>query len=218
MNKEEIDSLNRTSQKEYGIDSQISNSQITQENVVGLMASDGTGWQESQLILDKQWDGIMLWNSKKPTRGKDVLRFLRERIEEVGSFPLFYSAKKEAVYCANIIDFATNQDELDVIHSRNLSLKDFQEDFLDYTDENKSANIVFVAERIEKIKPISVNEFEFYQCQYPRQDNLSPIKTLPNDQISLIQQRSDKMTNELNHILFGPPGTGKTYNTINKAL
>ncbi len=29
---------------------------------------------------------------------------------------------------------------------------------------------------------------------------------------------SEKMTNELNQILFGPPGTGKTYNTINKAL
>jgi 5-methylcytosine-specific restriction protein B len=27
-----------------------------------------------------------------------------------------------------------------------------------------------------------------------------------------------KITNELNQILFGPPGTGKTYNTINKAL
>lgn len=26
------------------------------------------------------------------------------------------------------------------------------------------------------------------------------------------------MANELNQILFGPPGTGKTYNTINKAL
>lgn len=29
---------------------------------------------------------------------------------------------------------------------------------------------------------------------------------------------ADNMTNDLNQILFGPPGTGKTYNTINKAL
>ncbi|MFT7036844.1 MAG: 5-methylcytosine-specific restriction endonuclease McrBC GTP-binding regulatory subunit McrB [Cyclobacteriaceae bacterium] len=35
---------------------------------------------------------------------------------------------------------------------------------------------------------------------------------------SITQQNSDKMSNELNQILFGPPGTGKTYNTINQAL
>lgn len=35
---------------------------------------------------------------------------------------------------------------------------------------------------------------------------------------SLTQQNPDKMANELNQILFGPPGTGKTYNTINQAL
>ena len=34
----------------------------------------------------------------------------------------------------------------------------------------------------------------------------------------ITQQNSDKMANELNQILFGPPGTGKTYNTINQAL
>ena len=31
-------------------------------------------------------------------------------------------------------------------------------------------------------------------------------------------KREQKMANELNQILFGPPGTGKTYNTINQAL
>jgi len=35
---------------------------------------------------------------------------------------------------------------------------------------------------------------------------------------SITHHNSDNMANELNQILFGPPGTGKTYNTINKAL
>ncbi|MFC6860425.1 AAA family ATPase [Zunongwangia atlantica] len=189
-----------------------------QDEVVGLMASDSTGWQANELNLDAKWEGLILWNSKKPTRGPKVLKFLKNKIEDTGYFPLYYSVNKEAIYCANIIDLAINQKELDTINSKYNTLKNFNSDFNGYTDGKKSARIVFVAEGMEKIAPIPVSDFDFYKCKAPRQDNLSPIKNILEVQKRTIHHTSDNMPKELNQILFGPPGTGKTYNTINKAL
>lgn len=50
-----------------------------------------------------------------------------------------------------------------------------------------------------------------YKIQQP-----DTIQTIEN--LLRTYKKEQKMANELNQILFGPPGTGKTYNTINKAL
>jgi len=39
-----------------------------------------------------------------------------------------------------------------------------------------------------------------------------------NFNIKILKKKSEDSKNSLNQILFGPPGTGKTYNTINKAI
>ena len=101
------------------------------EDVIGLMASDSTGWQEHELGLERNWKGLVLWNSKKPTGGAKILGFLRDRIQESGFFPFYYSVRGSVIYKANIIDFATNQNELDKLQTDTNLIKHFKPEFRD---------------------------------------------------------------------------------------
>jgi len=75
---------------------------------------------------------------------------------------------------------------------------------------------------IERVKPLITNEFvtelnRNSKCPYRKFTNQDFI----NDVYQNIENMENKIiTNQssLNQILFGPPGTGKTFNTINEAL
>lgn len=200
------------------------------DEIIGLMASDRTGWQERYIQESANEDGVVLWNSKRPTGTDSTIKALRTLINDEVSFPLYYSAHGKVIYKATIKNFATNQKDLDgwQIENKDLIFQ-YGENFTDYNDGNKSAKILFLAENIEKVHPIDIADFEFYNCSAPRQDNLSPIKQEPEtieiesniDPIiptDIDSSNTVLIPQPLNQILYGPPGTGKTYHTINKAL
>lgn len=198
------------------------------EEVVALMASDSRGWQDEYIKESQGYDACILWNSKRPSGTTETLKFLREIISEGKSFNLYYSSGGFVNYAASVMDFAESQQDLDKSKwsDRAQKIMSFEPNFSDYYDDNKKASIVFLAQSLEKIKPIPISEFKFYNgYDVPRQDNLSPIRSEPSNPLEQDESNSSEVTtkmnqpkNHLNQILFGPPGTGKTFNSINHAI
>ena len=152
------------------------------DEVVGLMASDGTQWQDDHIEEMEGYDASILWNSKRPSGTNNTIKFLKNIISEGESFPLYYSIGGFANYKAEIIDFAESQEDLDKKQwDKKHKVLHYKKGFSDYHDDKKAARIVFLSKTISKIDPIPVEDFEFFDgYDAPRQDNLSPIKEIPN--------------------------------------
>ncbi|MEY8760516.1 hypothetical protein [Chryseobacterium tongliaoense] len=115
------------------------------DTVIGIMASDGTGWQED-LIKDKDTlNYAILWNSKRPSGTAATIKLLKECIEENGHFKLFYTFNGAVQYVAEVIDFVENEAEYNK-SGWNRKYEDIQwykNDYKEYSDGNKNASIVF---------------------------------------------------------------------------
>jgi 5-methylcytosine-specific restriction protein B len=197
------------------------------DEIIGLMASDATDWQDEFIINLRNFDSGIFWNSKTPTGTIQTLEPLRDILDEGRSFSLFYSIRGQVIYKANIIDFAQTNDELNNWIGSGSRIYGLKNKIEDYVDGNKFARILFLTDKMEKVDPVDVNNFTFFKSQPPRQDNISPISGEPSNFLIrelLMKETRFKNEKEINHnqplnqILYGPPGTGKTYNTINHAL
>ncbi len=192
------------------------------DDIIGLMASDNTDWKDD-LINDMGEDNYaVLWNSRTPTGRNDTIKMLRNKINNGEFFKLFYSVHGSVQYVAEIIDFVVNESQYkDKKWGTNFNkIAWIKNNYNEYADKNKSASIVFLARKFNKIKPIATSEFEIYKhYSYPVQDNLTPIVSEPD--MTIIPPTitpptsSSNMDNNnsfpLNNILYGPPGTGKTF-------
>lgn len=158
-----------------------SRQQDWKEEVVGLMAADSTGWQEDVIEEMEGHDSCIVWNSKRPSGGNRTIKFLRNRIDDGQTFNIYYSSGGKVNYRATIVDIAESQKELDEKNwSKDRKIYGFHTAFEEYKDQRFAARIVFLASRLEKLNPVAVDQFEFFEdYSAPRHDNLSPIKTEP---------------------------------------
>ncbi|WP_298308612.1 AAA family ATPase [Flavobacterium sp.] len=189
------------------------------ESIIGLVSPDGTGWQDEAVEESKNGKYVALWNHRKPNGTTKTLKLLRQCIEENDFFKIFYTSNHNALYVAEIVDFVTNQNELNKAQW-DKNYNGFAWDgktFAGYKNKNdeKSARWVYMARKIYKIEPIHASNFVYYNNYgYPSVGCQAPIVSILSNSEIKNQRQMNTNLNVLNYkkqiILQGPPGTGKT--------
>ena len=194
-----------------------------EDTIRGLVVRDSTGWIEN--FSDDLKEYGVIWKHQLSDMGK-VLPQLSRLIENNASFDLYNIANNITDYKFSIVDFATEKDYKQ--KKDDWSLLNpcwFCEDFFEYNDGNKKAKVVFLVNKLNKIKKedaISYDDFITYKGTKATIQNAvayTNIKTKEQKNfMKQIQQYTKLLEFKKNIILQGAPGTGKTYNTAALAL
>jgi len=200
----------------------------------GLIAREtSTDWKD-KLINDMGDAGYgVIWWHQRPSNPAEVLKMLRKKLDNEGSFFFYFVSANSATYKARVIDFSEDSNySTKKVEWQKYNPVWFKEDIHDYNDSDgkRTAKIVFLIDRFEVIEnPIPIDNFSMFKSASPphvgnlvaysrinKESKGSQITEKTIEHNTVINTHSMKYP--LNQILFGPPGTGKTYNTINKAL
>lgn len=187
------------------------------ESIIGLICPDTTGWQYDAIQDTESGNYIALWNHKKPNGKENTLKLLRQCIEDNGFFRIFYTSSYNVIYVAEIVDFVSNQNELNKANwLQNYGyIEWYNEDLEKYKDESKSASWVYLARKIYEVNSKDYAEFKYHKSfAYPSVGCQAPVISYKTD---LDLKKHVQMQNQINIlkykkqiILQGPPGTGKT--------
>ena len=183
------------------------------ESLIGIMASDSTGWLENYVM---QEDYDVFWNSKRPSGTDKTIKLLKECIAENGHFKLFYTSYYNVNYIAEVIDVVESEREyIKADWNTNYSRSSIYPNFQELADNNKTAKIIFLINKFYKVEPIPINQFKVFKTfKFPLQDNLTPIESYITNSENIKKQIMSREIDILQYkkqiILQGPPGTGKT--------
>ena len=202
-------------------------------NIKGLVARDATEWKaefEKEITDSSQGYGIM-WRHNLPTGRESVLKELRNRIEEDGSFDYFIVENNWTTYKAIVEDFVLGQDYDAVVED--WKKKDpvwFNDSFKDYCSKDANGKVTQraqIAFLVKSFKSIPKAEQLNIDKNFKLRNN--PVRAYYVAYTDIITSSTIKMNHKLseistllsikkNLILQGAPGTGKTYMTASLAL
>jgi hypothetical protein len=152
------------------------------DSVIALMAADNTGWQDDYIHQLKNKQTGIYWNSARPSGGRTVLDALADKIKKDGFFYIYFKTKKGVEYRAEMIDFAEDEKQY-AEKSWPTDSHDYKVNFSDYHDEKKTAKILFLMRKMDKIPLMALERFKFAAgYQAPRQHNLQPISSIKTDE------------------------------------